>query len=207
MLNEKILQDIIEDQASAASYNGLDCTRVHRLCAYEAFSQLLTEYPTEMIGYLNESKRGHNFQSQLFQIYIKILEERMPFSYFKNDSICHINSLLSDTLGIFDGISVFRQQITEKGIIKNATVETYSGGRKATYHRPYFIGKVLDIVNVENHTSLLSMMSSYSFSEIKMKKEMAGRSVLVSHLRITPHYQMGGMVYINRARKDIVAAI
>ena len=37
-----------------------------------------------------------------------------------------------------------------------------------------------------------------------MKNVKPGTEVSVSHLRIPPHYQMGAMVYINRARKIII---
>lgn len=44
----------------------------------------------------------------------------------------------------------------------------------------------------------------YSFSKIKVRDIDPGTEVIVTHLRIPPHYQMGGMVYINRIKDKIV---
>ena len=47
-------------------------------------------------------------------------------------------------------------------------------------------------------------VKDYSFSKIRMQDISPGMEVIVTHLRVPPHYQMGGMVYINRIRKKIV---
>ena len=50
----------------------------------------------------------------------------------------------------------------------------------------------------------MNHVASYSFNLIKCRDLEPGTKVTVTHLRVPPHYQMGGMVYINRIRKKIV---
>jgi len=66
------------------------------------------------------------------------------------------------------------------------------------------MGKLLSVVDKKTKVSLMNRVEEYSFSKIKMKNVKIGTQVVVSHLRIPPHYQMGGMVYVNRIRKKIV---
>jgi hypothetical protein len=63
---------------------------------------------------------------------------------------------------------------------------------------------LINIFDKSNNESLLSNVTDYTFSKIKLKEVIPGTKVSVSHLRIPPHYQMGGMVYVNRIRKKIV---
>ena len=44
----------------------------------------------------------------------------------------------------------------------------------------------------------------YTFSLIKIRGVKTGTKVLVTHLRVPPHYNMGGMAHVNRIRKKIV---
>jgi hypothetical protein len=47
-------------------------------------------------------------------------------------------------------------------------------------------------------------VTEYTFSKIKVQDIVPGTEVIVTHLRVPPHYQMGGMVYVNRVRKKII---
>ncbi len=80
----------------------------------------------------------------------------------------------------------------------------YIGSRKGSIAKPYYIGKLLSITDNKNKKPIIDFVKEYSFSKIKLKDISPGLDVTVSHLRIPPHYQMGGMVYINRIRKKIV---
>jgi hypothetical protein len=62
----------------------------------------------------------------------------------------------------------------------------------------------LSVTDKLTKNPLLDKVTEYSFSKIKMKDIDPGTEVIVTHLRIPPHYQMGGMVYINRVRKKII---
>src|SRR5208282_1472945 len=103
-----------------------------------------------------------------------------------------VESLLDDNIKIFDGISIFTGIVTDKLEVKNGTTEYYIGGRKASYTKPFYIGKLLSIVDSQSSESLMDNVVEYSFSKIKLQNIQPGGEVIVTHLRIPPHYQMGG---------------
>lgn len=203
-LNLKILKEIIESQKNILSFNNINLLQKQKMLAYQSISNLLDKYPDQMIDYLLNNSRTGGFQHKLFQEYIFLLEKSLPiFIQLKNKQY-KIESLLDANLSLFEGISNFESIVNDKMIIKNNTSEFYIGGRKATYAKPFYIGKLLFVIDKKTNKSLNENIAEYSFSKIKMKNIKPGTEVSVSHLRIPPHYQMGGMVYINRARKIII---
>ena len=174
------------------------------MLAYQAFANLLKKYPEQMVDYLLHESRSGGFQHKVFQEYIKLLEEALPFSFKKNKRLHKVESLLDDNLNLFDGISVFEGIVSEKLVIKNGTREFYIGGRESKVSKPYYIGKLLSIIDKKDSSVLMDHVKEYSFSLIKMKDIEPGTEVIVTHLRVPPHYQMKGMVYVNRIRKKIV---
>jgi hypothetical protein len=200
-----ILQDIIETQSNSVPYCSSNATARHKQYVYQAFANLLKKFPLEMSEYLTDSNNGYaGFQHRIFQEYIKLLEEALPFFISKNKKPYRVDSLLDDNLSLFDGISVFNSIITNKLSIKNETKEFYVGGRKAAYAKPFYIGKLLNVSHGETKHSLMHLVENYSFSKIRMRDIDPLTPVIVTHLRVPPHYQMGGMVYVNRIRKKIV---
>lgn len=199
-----LIHEVISSQISHVAYTGSDFTIKHKQLVYEAFGILLQQHPEEMVGYLLEGTRSGGFQHKVFQEYIRLLEDSLPFFIKKGNKRYRVDSLLSEHLCIFDGISVFSGVITDRLDIKNGTNEFYIGGRKASYTEPYFIGKLLNVLQTETKEPMLHLVKEYSFSRIKFRDVEPGTSVTITHLRIPPHYQMGGMVYVNRVRKKIV---
>lgn len=200
----KLIREVISGQISHVAYSGSDFTIKHKQFVYEAFDILLQQYPEEMSGYLLNGTRSGGFQHKVFQEYIRLLEESFPFFIKKGNKRYRIDNLLNEHLCIFDGISVFDSIVSDKLDIKNATTEFYIGGRKATYTDPYYIGKLLNVIQMDTKEPIMYLVKEYSFSRIKLHDVKAGTPVVVTHLRIPPHYQMGGMVYVNRVRKKIV---
>lgn len=199
------LQEIIETQSNNVPYSSSDATVRHKQFVYQAFSNLLEEFPVEMVGYLTNTSDSHmGFQHKIFQEYIRLLEESLPFFVSKNRKLHKIDSLLDNTLCLFDGISNFDAVVTDKLAIKNGTTDFYIGGRKAAYAKPYYIGKLLNVIHKETKVPLMHLVKDYSFSKIRMQDIKPGTPVAVTHLRVPPHYQMGGMAYVNRIRKKIV---
>lgn len=199
-----LLREVIDYQCNNVPYNSSDFTVKHKCLSYKAFDNLLRKYPSEMVDYLINQSRSGGFQHKIFQEYIKLLEETIPFTFKKNNKLHKIESLLDDNLSLFGGISVFEGMVNDKWTIKNNTQEFYIGGRKAKITKPCYIGKLLSVVGKDNKESLMDRVIEYTFSLIKMRDIDPGTEVIVSHLRVPPHYQMGGMVYINRVRKKIV---
>lgn len=200
----KTIQNIIDSQSNTIHYSSSDFTLKHKILVYKAFSNILSKFPEEMIDYLIYDSRSGGFQHKVFQEYISLLEEELPIVFKKNGKVYRVESLLDENLDLFQGISTFDAIVNEKLEIKNLTKEYYIGGRKGSISKPFYIGKLLSIVDNKNKQPLLNCVKEYSFSKIKMKGIPAGLDVTVTHLRVPPHYQMGGMVYINRIRKKIV---
>ncbi len=204
VLAVKSISNIIESQSNSIHYSSSDFTLKHKLLVYKAFNNILLKYPEEMVDYLIYSSRSGGFQHKIFQEYIFLLEQELPIVYKKNGKVYRIESLLDENLDLFQGISTFNAIVNEKLEIKNHTEEFYIGGRKGSIAKPYYIGKLLSITDNKNKKPIIDFVKEYSFSKIKLKDISPGLDVTVSHLRIPPHYQMGGMVYINRIRKKIV---
>ena len=199
-----LLRGVIDTQYNNVPYNSAEFTSLHKMLCYKAFDSLLKRFPLEMVDYLLNSSRSGGFQHKVFQEYIRLLEESLPLIFKKNKKLYKIGSLLDSNLNLFNGISSFDAVISDKGTIKNGTKEFYIGGRKARLTKPYYIGKLLNILDKKSKKSLMDHVFEYSFSVIKTRDIVPGTQVTVTHLRIPPHYQMGGMVYVNRIRKKIV---
>jgi hypothetical protein len=199
-----LVREVIDYQSNNVPYSSSDFTVKHKCLAYQAFDNLLTKYPTEMVDYLLNKSRSGGFQHKIFQEYIRLLEESLPFTFKKHNKLHKVESLLDENLSLFGGISVFDGVVNERLTIKNNTQEFYIGGRKAKVTKPYYIGKLLSVVRKDNKEPIIDLVSEYTFSLIKIKDITPGTKVIVTHLRVPPHYQMGGMVYINRVRKKIV---
>lgn len=205
-LEEKIqlLHDVIEYQQNNVPYSSSDFTVKHKCLAYQAFDNLLKIHPEEMVNYLLNESRSGGFQHKVFQEYIRLLEGSFPFTFKKNNKLYQVDSLLDEQLNLFGGISKFDAIVNDKLVIKNNTQEFYIGGRKAKVTKPYYIGKLLGVIDKSNKKPITEHVVEYSFSVIKLKDIEPNTKVTVTHLRVPPHYQMGGMVYINRIRKKIV---
>lgn len=198
------LKETINSQSNSVPYSSSDFTVKHKCLVYQSFNNLLDKYPVEMTDYLLNDSRSGGFQHKIFQEYIKLLEVSLPFIFKRGNKLYKINSLLDDNLSLFDGISEFDAIVSDKLSIKNNTKEFYIGGRAASYAKPYYIGKLLNIIAKKTKTPIINNVVEYSFNKIKVSGIEPGTEVSVTHLRVPPHYQMGGMVYINRIRKKII---
>jgi hypothetical protein len=199
------LQQIIIQQSQNTAYYTHDATTNIVQCSYQSFFNLLEQYPQEMSEYLSGSSHKHfGFQSMLFQEMLTLLEQKLPYQIRKNKQVYTINNLLDANLSLFDGISIFEGMADHKLIVKNQTSEFYVGSRKATICKPYFIGRLLEARHRQDNSDLRPFVSSYSFSQVQFRNIQPGTIVKITHLRTAPHYQMGGMSYLNRARQQII---
>lgn len=201
--SSNLYKKIIEEQSNQLAYSSNNFNLKHKLFVYQAFNNLLDRFPSEMTDYLNGSRTG-GFQHKVFQEYISILENSLPIIISKNKKNITIDNLLDPNLCLFDGISTFEGVVDSNLVIKNGTKEYYIGGRKASYTKPYYIGKILSILDKKDKQPITHLVKEYSFLKIKMNNIKPNTEVIVTHLRVPPHYQMGGMVHVNRIRKNIV---
>lgn len=200
-----ILNKTIDQLISALEFNSNSSTYINKLCMMDAYKNMIESSPDEMINYLIFLNTHIGIQCKIFQEFAKLLENKMPFSIKKYGKNIVIDNILNDNLCIFNGISEFTSKINEDYEINNNTKEIYIGNRKGTYSRNYYIGKIIDVIDCNENKSLLNSIKEYSFTKIVMNKDVKINSnVLVKHYRIPPHYQMGGMVYLNRIRRSIV---
>lgn len=200
----KILHEVIDAQKGSVPYSSSDFTIKHKVLCYQAFDNLLKVYPEQMVEYLLHESRSGGFQHKVFQEYIRLLEESLPFNFKKGKRHFRVESLLDENLKLFDGISTFDAIVNERQVVKNGTQEFYIGGRKGRISQPYYIGKLLNVFDKKAKVSVMDHVRDYTFSLIRLQGVEPGTQVTVTHLRVPPHYQMGGMVYVNRVRKKIV---
>lgn len=200
----KLVNEIIDNQANTAYWNSSSLTIDHKVFVYQAFKKLLNKFPEEMVAYLLEGSRSGGFQHKVFQEYITILEGSLPLPIKKGKDTHKIDSLLDENLCLFEGISIFDGVVDDKRKVKNGTKEYYIGGRKGAYSEKCYIGKLLNIINKDTKEPILHQVKEYTFNVIKLNDVKPGTLVTVTHLRVPPHYQMGGMVYVNRIRKKII---
>jgi hypothetical protein len=200
----KVLNDTIDAQSAILHFKSNASTMQSKLCMYQAYKNVINLYPEEMVSYLIFLNRNIRIQHKIFQEFVKLLEAVIPFSFTKSGKIYEVKSLLDDNLCVFDGISEFAAMVDDNNEIPNATQEFYVGGRKGRYCRPYYIGKVLDITDIDTGESIMNKMKEYTFFKIVMDESVIGKNVIVKHARIAPHYAMGAMVYLNRIRRAIV---
>jgi hypothetical protein len=173
---------------------------------YEAYMGFLEEDPAGMINYLLHGKSiGEKpIQSQIFQKYISIIENQLPFILKVNGKEKEFFSLIDDGLNLFLGATDFISHVRESGIVANNTKEIFTGEK---CKGPCFIGKLCEITD-ENGKSLLNEVESYSFANIKMKNTVPERTIVyVYHYYIPPHYEQFSLVNMQRVRAKILDSL
>ncbi len=180
---------------------------IKKYLMYQAFEDLLEQDPAGMIGYLIHGKSlgERPIQSLIFQKYIQLIENKIPFKISNDEgNIVEVFSLLDSGLNLFLGVSEYQAYVRESGIISNNTYEVFVG---AKCNGPCFLGLLCDVVD-ESGTSLLSEVEYYTFSNIKMKSSVKQNTLVkVIHFRIPPHYEMYSLVNLQRVRKCIITSI
>lgn len=201
-----VLLKTINDQKTALAYRSNDSTLLLKTLMYNAYENVIEKYPEEMFAYLVHENRTGGLQHKIFQEFIRLLDASLPFKFIKNGKHYEIKTLLDKRLCIFPGESVFLTEVTTDFAIENKTEEIYVGGRAGFYCKSFYLGKLMDVVDVETDKSLMEHVSEYTFFRVILNKNSVrpGTKVRVCHLRVPPHYQMGGMVHLNRIRRNIV---
>lgn len=173
---------------------------------YQAFEDLLEEDPASMISYLIHGKSigERPIQSQIFQKYIWLIENKLPLELIGKNGKVEFLSLLDPELELFLGISEYNAFVRESGIVPNNTHEVFVG---AKCNGPCFIGYLCDVLD-KNNKSLLSEVEYYTFSNLKMKSTIPQETMLkIIHFRMPPHYEMFSLVLLQRTKTKIINSI
>jgi len=194
--------------AQKARFSKMPMSKViKKYSMYQAFEILLEQDPAGMIGYLIHGKSigERPIQSLIFQTYIELIENKLPFKIEDEDgNLVEIFSLLDSGLNLFLGTSEYNAYVRESGLVSNNTYEIFVG---AKCNGPCFIGLLCDITD-DKGKSLLPEVEYYTFSNIKMKNTVPQNTpVRVVHFRIPPHYEMYSLVNLQRVRRKIVDSI
>jgi len=206
----KLLNEVIEEQLKAVKRTNHAGTMLQKVLMYEAYNNMVKSFPEDMVSYLVHRKQASDFpiQSKIFQEYVRLVQESLPYSIVKENSVHEVISLLDPKISLFEGISKFDAIVKLDNTIPNNTKETYTGGRKFKEYGPCFIGMIRDIRDKSTGLSLKHKIKEYSFVKIKMTDDvLPGTQVEVTHYRIPSHYEMGSLVYLQRCRKRIVNSI
>lgn len=194
---------MLENIIISNSFTSCNYTINQKNLMAQSFIKVLDASPEEMCNYLLRDVRGKSLQNKIFKNYVNLLEKSLPIYFNKGKNKYAISSINDPDLNLFADQESFYQVVNDKLKVKNNTSKIYIGGRKSSYVKPYYIGKLIDVIKIDTGISLLSQVEDYTFSYIKMKNTKPGTKVEVIHLPVPPHYQMGPMVYLNRIKKEI----
>lgn len=209
-LEYKTLQQVLEEQTQQIKRNNSSTTMLQKLSMYEAYKNMLEKYPEDMVSYLVHRKQNSEYpiQSRIFQEYVKIIEESLPYDIkISGDEKYTIYSLTDPNLQLFLGKSEFNAIVGTDLVIHNGTKETYVGSLTFKDYGSCFIGQLINIVNQKTGLSIKDKVKNYTFSKIQMEDILPGIEVTVSHYRIHSHYEVGALVFLQRIRRSIVDSI
>ncbi len=204
------LKQVLEEQIQQVKRTNSSGTMLQKLSMYEAYQNMLEKYPEDMISYLVHRKQNTEYpiQSRIFQEYVKIIEDSLPYDIkIAGNEKYTVCSLTDPNLQLFLGKSEFDAVVDSNGIIPNNTKETYVGSTTFKDYGNCFIGQLIKIVNKRTGLSLKDNVKNYTFVQINMENVEPGTEVTVSHFRINSHYELGALVYLQRIRRRIVDSI
>jgi len=204
------LTSVIDEQVKSIKRINSSSTMMQKLLMYQAYQNMLEQFPEEMISYLVHRKQAAEFpiQSRIFQEYAKLMQESLPFTIERDFGEYTVYDLLDPQLQLFSGKSEFETEVQYDHSIPNKTIETYVGGTSFKDYGPCFIGSLIDVVDKNTGFSIKDKVKNYTFSQINMTDEVLYNTpVTVKHFRIKSHYEIGSLVYLQRIRKRIVDGV
>lgn len=197
-INKNLLDSIIQVENNLI-YHSYTSTLIQKTAIIQAIKNIYTYDSNFLIDSIILNKHN-NFLSVVFQKFINILEAQMPITYYKNKKIYKINSILDESFHIFEGEAIFNSIITDDNLIYNQTCNIYTGSRKGSYNKPYFLGKILSITKEDGSDIDYEW---HDFNKIKIADGHARTQVCVKHLQIPSHYSMGALLHINNIKKEL----
>lgn len=206
----EVLLQVIEEQIQQIKRINSQSTIIQKLLMYEAYKNMISLYTEEMVSYLVHRKQHTDFpiQSRIFQEYVKLIINYLPFTIKKKGEDIDILSLIDPNLSLFLGESRFDSYVDNNNSIPNKTKETYIGGRKNKNYGSCFIGWLIDVIDLKTNNSILDKVVRYGFVNIIMDNSIEKKlPVQVVHYRIPSHYEMDSLVYLQKIRRQIVDSV
>lgn len=202
----KLIRKIIDEQIEVLSFTCQECSIVKKLLMYRAFCNIMERYPEQMVRWLTEGiLPDFPIHSTIFQDFIGLMENYLPFSYHRGNKEIDITSILDKELSVFLGISEFDATVNKKGVIENLTKENYIGSKKYINYGPCFIGKLVELRDLYGN-DLLPDVIEYTFTEILTRLE-PGTKIKAIHYRIASHWETGALTTLRQIRKNIISKI
>jgi hypothetical protein len=200
------VKDVIETQITRVMKEPAS-RAIKKQMMYQAYYNMFHQSPEEMISYLAHQKVESDLpiQCQIFQEFVRLVENSLPFNIHKFGRTIEVYSLLDPYLDLFLGMSTFTSAVRPSGLVPNNTTETYVGGREKKNHGPCFIGLLCD-AKVDGR-SIMDKVEHYTFSHLKLWNVAPGTKVEVTHMRMPSHYEMNGLVQLQRIRRRIVDSV
>ena len=205
---KELISNTISSQKKLIKRTNPSGTLVQKSLMYDAFKEITEQSPEDMIRYLCHKKHltSDPLQFRIFQRYVSLIEDYLPFTMIKAGRKIDIYSLTDPELSLFEGLSEFNSVVKDDGVIPNETKEEYIGGRKYKNYGPCFIGKLISVNDESTKKSYLNKVNYYTFSKIDTSLP-PGTKVEVKHFRIPSHYEMKSMVFLQKIRKQLVESI
>ncbi len=201
----RILLEVIDSQIENVKRTNNNSTRIQKLLMYKSFRLMCEKHPDEMVSYLVHQKQSADspIQARIFQQYVRLIENELPFTIERRGEKIEIFSISDAELDLFSGSSTFDAFVNGNGKIPNNTIETYAGLREYKMYGPCFLGLITSIINKKTGESVLDKVKSHTFVDIDIDLP-SGTEVTVTHYRIPSHYELKGLVALQRIRKSIV---
>jgi hypothetical protein len=202
-----IIKEVISVQKSRLAMHPKHRT-IKKMFMYKTLESLIESDPEDMIGHFIYQKNfgERPILSKIFQKYVSIIESNLPLKVMNEYGVeVEIYSLNAPELGLFLGLSEYTSFVKPSGLVSNETHEIYTG---AECNGPCFIGLLCDVLELKTGKSLLSNVEYYTFNSIKMNNFVAPETMVkVIHYRIPPHYEMMGLVLLNRLKKKVIESV
>jgi len=192
----RAVKGVVEGQLRLAQRAGGQRGLIRRLAHWTFFS-LVESDPILMVSYLAHRRlpSGVSIQARVFQRFVDIVSSSLPIPLWGDGE----RTTLEDS-GIFAGRSEFVARAHD-GFIPNLTQERYTTGTGNDLGR-CFIGHLLGVENQETGENMMPRVKEYTFARVW--GDFPDGPMRVSHLRLFPHYELGPLVALQRARRRIV---
>ena len=199
-----VIADIITQQKKAHAYSR---QMPNKAAMYDAFINVLTHFPQEMVEYLTIGKQSKeiSLQAFIYQEFAKLLKEALPIKIYSNGNEIYIDNPLDERLHLFNGIREFSNFIDQNSVVKKRKEFIYKNDVKEQDNEECFIGEIISITNPDGD-DLMQFIDHYGFTSIRLKydeKVKPGKDIIVKYNSILPNYTMGSMIHLQRIKKKI----